>query len=373
MRSIGRYGPVAALFASAALLAVDIKLSPIFAYRIPQPDFYVYYLAAQLGRTRGWAAMYDPSVFQPAVTTVVGRYLPYLNPPLLAWSVTPLSWLPYSVAAWFWTAILATALVATWLVAAPGALPRRIIHLLAAAAALPVFTSFLFGEVSLVIVLAVALSFVLLDRGHPWLAGLGLAALSLKPQVAFLVPIALLAAGYWRVFVSWLAATLALTALSLVAIGTHALHDIQRSLSLRAGVPGPIQVSLWHQVPFPLLNAVIMVLAVALFLFAASRWHRRGAATPIAAGLVASALLSPYLNFYDLSGLVLAAWLVLRTEPPAWQRILLAGFYAALYLAPVWPLLTVTFEFAWLISLAVLATLKTREVGAPPRELRLVS
>src|SRR5207253_2600994 len=43
---------------------------------------------------------------------------------------------------------------------------------------------------------------------QPWLAGLALAAIFLKPQAAFMVPLALLLAGYWRVLVSWLAGTL---------------------------------------------------------------------------------------------------------------------------------------------------------------------
>src|SRR5260370_38364291 len=68
-----------------------------------QPDFYVYYLAARLGRAYGWAAIYDPAVFLPPVTAAVGNPLPYLNPPELAWLVTPLSFLPYPLSAWIWT------------------------------------------------------------------------------------------------------------------------------------------------------------------------------------------------------------------------------------------------------------------------------
>lgn len=373
MNRIVRLLPVAAFFASAALFAVDLALSPTFAYPVPQPDFYVYYLAAHLGRAHGWAAMYDPSLFQPAVTGVVGRYLPYLNPPLLAWLVTPLSWLPYSFAAWLWTVILAAALITTWLVAAPGSQPRRLIHLLAAAAALPVFTSFVFGEVSLVMVAVVALSFLLLDRGRPWLAGLALAALSLKPQVAFLVPIALLAAGYWRVVLSWLAATLVIATASFLAVGPQAIHDVQRSLALVAGTAGPIQVSLFRQAPFPVVGAIAVVSAAVLFLLVAFRSRRTGPAVPVAAGLLASALLSPYLNFYDLSGLVLAAWLVLRTGVPGWQRTFLVGLYGALCIAPVWPLLTVSVEFGWLVSLAAPNALKAREAGRGTAEVRRVA
>jgi hypothetical protein len=358
VRRARRLFPAAAFFVSAALLLVDFRLSPTFLYRIPQPDFFVYYLAAQLGWTQGWGAMYDPSIFQPAVTTVVGRYLPYLNPPMLAWLVIPLSWLPYRLAAWVWTGVLAGALGATWFIAAPGRQPGRLIHLVAAAAALPVFTSFLFGEVSLVIVAIVAGSWWLLDDGRPWLAGLVLACLALKPQVAFLVPLALLAAGHWRVFLSWLGATVVMVTVSLLAVGTQAIHDVRHSLSLAAGTPGPIQVSLLHQVPWPVVSVAAMVAVAGLLVIVAVSAAGARPALPMAAGLLGSALLTPYLNFYDLAGLVLAAWLVLRTNPPMWQRFLLVALYIPLYLAPVWPLVTVVCECGWLASLVILGWLQ---------------
>src|SRR5205807_1823531 len=79
---------------------------------------------------------------------------------------------------------------------APGRRVVRLIHGVGAAVLLPVFVGILFGQVSLLVVAAVALSWWLLSRGRPWLAGLALSALILKPQIAFLVPLALLLAGY---------------------------------------------------------------------------------------------------------------------------------------------------------------------------------
>jgi Glycosyltransferase family 87 len=366
--AVSRRLPAAALIGSVVLLLVDLGLAPIFAYRVPQPDFYVYYLAALLGRTRGWAVMYDPLVFQPAVTAVVGRYLPYLNPPLLAWVVTPLSWLPYDVAARLWTSVLAASLLAAWFIAAPARRVWRLVHLLAAAATLPVFVSFLFGEVSLVIVAAVAAAWWLLDRGRPWAAGLVLATLSLKPQIAFLVPIALLIAGHWRVFLSWLGATTVVVAMSLLAVGTQAIDHIRQSLVLAAGVPGPIQVSLLRQAPSVVIAVSAIIVVAGLFLFASWRATEQRPAFAIAIGLLTSVLVTPYLNFYDLAALVLAAWLIWRTDPPTWQRVILVALYVPIYLAPVWPVATVISECGWLVSLAVLGTLKTRESGATGAE-----
>jgi hypothetical protein len=100
-----------------------------------------------------------------------------------------------------------------------------------------------------------------------------------------------------------------------------------------------------------------MVAVAGLFVIVASSAAGGRPALPMAAGLLASALLSPYLNFYDLAGLVLAGWLVLQTNPPGWQRFMLAALYVPLFLAPVWPLATVVGECGWLASLVILSRL----------------
>src|SRR2546426_10550891 len=156
------HGITAALGVSVVLGIIDLQWSYTLHYKLAQPDFYVYSLAAQLGRARGWAAIYDPAVFLPPVTAAVGKPLPYLNPPELAWLVTPLSFLPYPLAAWIWTAFLVAAFVFVWYLAAPGRRMVRLIHGLGAGVLLPVFVGILFGQVSLLVVAAVALCWWLL-------------------------------------------------------------------------------------------------------------------------------------------------------------------------------------------------------------------
>lgn len=352
MRLRREHGVTAAFGLSLVLAVVDLQWSYTLHYKLPQPDFYVYYLAAQLGRAQGWAAVYDPAVFLPPVTASIGKPLPYLNPPELAWLVTPLSLLPYSLAGWIWTGILLAAFVLVWYVAAPGRGPLRLIHGLGAAALLPVFVGVVFGQVSLLVVAAVALAWWLLRDGRPWLAGLALSALILKPQIAFLVPCALLLAGYGRVFLAWLAISIPLALVTLLATGSGVFHRISESLRLVSGVPGPIQSSLLRQLPLP--AAILGIIAV-LGLSAYILWRNRGngPSWPIAIGLLGSVLVSPYVNFYDLSALVLAAWLILRTNPPRWQWAMTLGMYVPLYGAPIWPLATLTCLCAWLVSLAV--------------------
>ena len=360
MRLRREHGITAALGLSLVLAIVDLRWSYTLHYKLPQPDFYVYYLAAQLGRAHGWAAIYDPAVFLPPVADAVGKPLPYLNPPELAWMVTPLSYLPYTLAGWIWTGLLAAALGLTWYLVAPGRGPVRLIHLGGAAALLPVFVGILFGQVCLVVVAAVALSWWLLLRGRPWLAGLALSALILKPQIAFLVPLALLLSGYGRVVFAWLAVSVPLAIVTLLAVGTAVFHNISQSVHAVSGVPGPIQSSLLRQLPFPLaIIGILLVLAVSAVIL----WRDRGSgpSLPIAVGLISGVLVSPYVNFYDLSALVLAGWLILRMNPPRWQKAVTLGMYVPLYGAPIWPILTLVCLCGWLVGLAALS-LRTQAV-----------
>src|SRR6202171_3660175 len=351
MRLRREHGITAALGVSVVLALIDLQWSYTLHYKLPQPDFYVYYLAAKIGRAHGWAAMYDPAIFLPPVTNAVGKPLPYLNPPELAWLVTPLSYLPYTLAGWIWTGTLTAALGLTWYLVAPGRGLVRLIHGVGAAALLPIFVGILFGQVSLLVVAAVALSWWLLTHRRPWLAGLALSALILKPQMAFLVPLALLLSGYGRVFLAWLAVSVPLAVITLLATGTGVFHQISQSLQTVRAVPGPIQSSLLRQLPLPAaVIAIALVLGASGFIL----WRGRGSgpSRPIAVGLIASLLVSPYVNFYDLSALVLAAWLILRTNPPRWQHAVTLGMYAPLYGAPIWPLVTLACLCGWLVTLA---------------------
>src|ERR1700716_229454 len=362
MRLRREHGITAGLGVSVVLALINLQWSYTLHYKLAQPDFYVYYLAAQIGRVQGWTAMYDPAVFLPPVTAAVGKPLPYLNPPGLAWLVTPLSYLPYTLAGWIWTVLLAGALGLTWYLVAPGRGLVRVIHGVGAAALLPVFVGILFGQVSLVVVVAVAIAWWLLSTGRPWLAGLALSALILKPQIAFLVPLALLLSGYWRLVIAWLAVSVTLGVITLLATGTEVFHHIAQSLHAVSGVPGPIQSSLLRQLPLPLaVIGIVLVIGVSAFIL----WRGRGSgpSLPIAVGLIGSVLVSPYVNFYDLSALVLAGWLILRLNPPSWQKAVTFGMYVPVYGAPIWPLLTVLCLCGWLVSVAAFRTQRLARSG----------
>jgi hypothetical protein len=120
-----------------------------------------------------------------------------------------------------------------------------------------------------------------------------------------------------------------------------------------------------RQLPLPL--AVIgIVLALGVGAVILWRGRGRGPSLPIAVGLISSILVSPYVNFYDLSALVLAAWLILRLNPARWQKVVTLAMYLPLYGAPIWPLATLLCLCGWLVSLAALKTRRLRQPGEAP-------
>src|SRR5438445_9509030 len=179
-------------------------------------------------------------VFLPALMASSGRRVTYLSPPLVAWLVTPLTALPFETALTVWRIALAGSALVAWRLAAPGKGLLRWAHLSAAASIYILYLGFRLGQVTLIVVAALAVCWWLVRHNRPLLAGVALAAITLKPQFAFLVPLTLLAAGYWRAFAGFLLAAVPLTAVSLMAMASEGIHGLPTSSNLAhatGGVP----------------------------------------------------------------------------------------------------------------------------------------
>src|SRR5207302_10146778 len=349
--------PLAVVLTGTTILVVfNVSDDLLFIHRAPRAtDFYLYYLAAQIAHVLGTAQAYNPMVFLPALMASSGRSVPYLNPPLVAWLVTPLTALPFETALTVWRIALAGAALLTWRLAAPGKGLLRWAHLSAAASIYILYLGFRLGQVTLIVVAALAVCWWLIRHNRPLLAGVALAAITLKPQFAFLVPLTLLAAGYWRVFAGFALAAVPLTAVSLMAMGSEGIHDFLTSSNLAHDMVGVHQVTVLNAVGWTTLVVALAAAAALIALVTAYRARRQGPELPIAAGIIGTLLVSPYINGFDLAALVLAAWLVLRTNPPGWQKALVVAGYLDLALYVVTGVgLTIAFEFVWLVSLPLL-------------------
>jgi hypothetical protein len=345
----------AALFAAWDLYKwVEAFLSDHF-----HNDFTFYLAAARIGFTHGWPSIYDLSLQQTELDAMgsrihIAELARYISPPPVAWLALPLAPLPYEVGYWVWSVLLLAALVGTWYLAAPGSGPWRLIHLAAGVGWLPVIYALQLGQPGLFVALGVAVCYWLLRAERPFLAGLALGALALKPQLAFLVPAALLVSGRTRALWGSLVALGLLAGASAIALGPSGVAMYEARLSFAAGVPVNREMTL-----APIIGSLVAtrVIQVAIALWSISLAYglrRRGHEWVLIPALVGGLLASPYLHLDDLVMLGLAGWLYLRTSPPAWTYALIFAIVIAAEGLPIWgPLPLIAAEIAALVLLSV--------------------
>jgi hypothetical protein len=347
----------------AATLFAGFDAYTIAGVWLTQPqiaDFGLYYSAARVGLAHGWTAMYDPGLYFPALHAL-GRsdWSPFLNPPYAAWLVLPVAWLPYPFAMAAWMAFTTAAFALVWWLSAPGDRAQRALHLALAIGLFPVAMAIYHGQTLLIVVLGVAGCVWLARRDRPWLAGLVLAAVIVKPQLAYLVPLTLLVAGRGRVVAAFIVTVCLLLAVAIAALGPGGVLIYLKTLTT---VDVPYATAYLTALLGPGAARLAGLLAAVIACTAAWRWRDRYE-VPVAAGLLASLLSTPYGNEYDLVVVLLAGWLVLRAQPAAWP-LLLAGWPALEFINVVGPLPAVLFEIAFLVALAALPR-PPAQVSAP--------
>jgi glycosyl transferase family 87 len=304
-------------------------------------DFTFYYAAARLGLAHGWGHLYDLKLQQGQLDAIgsritVAQLARFVSPPPLAWLVVPLALLPYRVAYWVWSGILLAALALAWQLAAPGRARSRVIFLVAAIGWLPVIYGLQLGQPALLVAAGVAASYALLRRNADWAAGAVLGVLVLKPQLALLVPAALLVTGRWRAFIASAVVLGALAIASAIALGPHGISDYQGILTFATTVPQNQSQTLaaWiHNLEATrVVQALIAVWALAL----AYRVRRRGVETVFAIVLVGGLVASPYVHYDDLTMLGLAILLFMRGPCPRGTYAYVAALVVAAEGFPLW-------------------------------------
>ena len=324
-------------------------------------DLTFYYAAAKIGLSHGWQSIYDLRLQQEALDALgsriqIAELARYISPPPVAWLAVPLTLLPFQVAYFVWSALLLAALGWTWYLAAPGTGRIRLVHLAAAVGWLPVIYGLQLGQPSLFVTLGVAGSYALLRRDRPFLAGLALGALVLKPQLAFLVPAALLVSGRYRAFWGSVVAVGALALVAALVVGPDGISTYQERLSFAAGVPVNRELTIAALIGNIPVARVVQALLAIWALALAYRLRGRGHEWVFIPALIGGLVASPYLHLDDLVMLGLAAWLYLRTSPrPGWSWIAVIAMVVAAEGIPLWgPLPVIAGELFVLLLLSLM-------------------
>ncbi len=358
----GPWRPPLWLAALAAVLFLWLTLFYVplffgtFPHTIDALDFAYYYVGARIGLDHGWSRIYDLGLqrtyfnsLRPSDAFDWRRY--FISPPPVAWLVAPLARLPLDAAYWIWTAVAgALFLSGAWL-AAPGRWLEKAILVALGAGLYPVLISFQAGQVTTLVGAAVLLAWWLLRAGREQAAGALLMVLVLKPQVALLVPMALLASGRRRLFVTWLAGVALVTIAALLSLGVGGTGDLLAALAQESGRPANTAWTL--AVLLPIGAEIVVGLAAGLVAMVVARSADRPCPeVAIVAGCLATLLVFPYHNASDYMIVAVAGWLHLRafaTSPLVWMPLLaVVGCYLAAPLGSR-PLLVAT--SLWLLSL----------------------
>jgi hypothetical protein len=305
-------------------------------------DFISFWAASKLALAGAPAAAYDVSAHYAAQRAVFGGldvgYAAYFYPPVYLLLCLPLALLPYLASLSTW---LIASLAAYWAVVRKflGERPGVALPLLAFPA---VMCNAGHGQNAFITTALFGAGVLCLAR-RPVLAGICFGALIFKPHLGLLIPVALIAAGRWKTFVSAAVTTLALAGASVLAFGVATWEGFVKvsplaRMALEQEFVGSEKMQslfaaarLWH-VPVPAAYAAQAAMTgfAALLLWVVVR-RRPGAMAEGAALTAAAALASPFILDYDLMLLAIPlAWAFAvgrRDGFLPWEKTILAAAF----------------------------------------------
>ena len=339
----------------------------IFRAPYQWPDFLYFYSFARAGLTHGYRQLYDPAIQAAAVHSIFPHapFYEVVNPPPLAWLLTPLAVLPYPVALGIWTAAMVAALALSGYLLASGR--DRILFAGLWLGFLPAYIVFVSAPLAPLVMLSLALTRKLKSDRQEIAAGLVLAIGLLKPNLVVLVPFAFLAAGNVRLFVGWLSAASVLVIASVVSLGTNAADYVTASLLFTSN-----RYALrWSLVP--IVGDGLGWLAAALLITGGTLWlawrlRNRGPEAVLAIGVAGSLLVNHHLTPGDLNLLLVPIWLLLRIPGGLIWKTTIGFMWTGAWLALMFPMTAVIVLGA--IPVAALIRSLVDEVAERDRNFR---
>lgn len=315
---------------AASLLVREIPAEYLY---LPRP-------MTEAGR-RAAHAMYDDISTEQA--RGVG-FAPWMYPPTFILLIAPLAYLPYLPSWFLWLTVTAL----PYFAAIRQILPARLAGPFALAAP-PAFFNVMYGQTGFLTGGLIGLGLALLER-RPALAGALIGLASVKPHFGVLIPLALIAGGYWRALFAASLTVIAMIVASVVAfgddpwfgfIGTSLFHLEGFAAGAYNFVPMTTVLSTLHMAGMTVENAWRgqYASAAAMALLVIWAWRRRPCRADTlglraAILCLATPLGLPMAYLYDLVLIVPAVawlWADLRLQGARpWEYALLASAFAAL-------------------------------------------
>jgi hypothetical protein len=323
-------------------------------------DFRLYYVSARIGLTYGWSHIYDldlerqvASIYGP-VDGVIGPHNNFVTPPPVAWLVAPLTVFPLPAAFVIWTVVSLAALIFAWWLVCPGKGLARVTLLLIAIALWPMHYSFWQGQTEALSVLCLAATWWFLVRKRWALAGAAMAiGLFIKPQLVFLLPVALFISGRFRPALYFALVAGIIGVITLASLGSYGIASYQNSVNFTKD--DPLHSVMTYGFLFGRGPVATGVEVAAGLVALGLAWYRRDRLDLVFAlaivGCTASAF---YLHEVDPAVLIVPAWIVLGSRPSMPQRVwLLVGIAAAQLIAIGLPNPMLLWEAGWIGMLGI--------------------
>lgn len=244
-------------------------------------------------------------------------YLP-VYPPQAALLFAPLTVLPYIYALAVWTAILiagyGTVVAYTWR-SVRDVVPDKVFVAGAAAAFPPFVNLVLYGQTTIVPLVAFACAWAGLARNRPFVAGAALSLLTIKPQFGIVVAFVVILGGHGRIVLGGLAGLAVQVAAVIQVIGAQALAVYYETVRGLSRVEHLLEPDAWRMhslravtdlLPAPSNDITWVLLSAITVAIVVRAWRTRA---PLAARcgvlVLGTVLVNPHLFIYDAAVLAL--------------------------------------------------------------------
>jgi hypothetical protein len=337
----GRVWPVVALgtaitvVCTVLLLATSYVLTSGDGPRALSNDFRVFWAAGQMALQGDFLGVFDTDKLAAVHDVSPEFWMPWLYPPGFLFAVAPLGAVSFATAFTIMS-VLSLGLMAAAVRPFTGGSRAAWAAFSLSPAYLPILVQ---GQNGLIWLAGLVAAFAALRHDRPILAGIFIGLLTLKPQYGLLIPVALVAAGYWRTILSASATALVISAVPTIwtgldywtlfirRLGEYGDHvsTIMPTLDLAAG-PFAFFVRLGIPSDTAILLHAGIATAAALCVFLVWRSRAVGLDTKAATLLIAIFLAPPLIWYNEAAIMALVGLFMVRagilTDRP-WHLLLL--------------------------------------------------